>query len=466
MLCQSPRGTAAEEYLRREPLAQELKVTVSPPYHIAAMCASFVYKRRKPPSSPIQPAQVNENGVVNGGGNAVSSSSAQPPTPVNADASQPNGRPNPVDPTLTSSDDDHLRPKLPAYRARRLTLLGIGAVDFCRASSSDDCSSSSSVHPLLGSPSSPSFHMACKKCGMKSNPLRMLICDLCDEAFHLGCCKARRLPEDEWYCRPCQRKKPKVLPETLSGQLFYIMRQRRKRRLLREKLGPIMAMLVDADLYSSAVRIGKKFQAEVPDWDGPLPDSDAYLASASELPPTDWWSLKASSLKTLFIFISIYISAFISTSYLYLFLNLVCMFSIQCHILLLTSSPLLHASQTTSLRQYARRHSIGNWVQCREMIYNEADEDDEGTICGKWRRAPLFVSQTEDWDCSCALPWDPVHADCAVPQELETAKITKHLDYIDSVVCPSLSPSLAKSMSQGLILTVHAAQGTAARLGT
>lgn len=31
-------------------------------------------------------------------------------------------------------------------------------------------------------------------------------------------------------------------------------------------------------------------------------------------------------------------------------------------------------------------------------------------------RAPLFEVQTDDWDCSCAVVWDPIHADCAVPQ--------------------------------------------------
>lgn len=31
-------------------------------------------------------------------------------------------------------------------------------------------------------------------------------------------------------------------------------------------------------------------------------------------------------------------------------------------------------------------------------------------------RAPLSVVQTDDWDCSFALPWDPIYADCAVPQ--------------------------------------------------
>lgn len=31
-------------------------------------------------------------------------------------------------------------------------------------------------------------------------------------------------------------------------------------------------------------------------------------------------------------------------------------------------------------------------------------------------RAPLFESQTDDWECFRAVLWDPFHADCAVPQ--------------------------------------------------
>lgn len=31
-------------------------------------------------------------------------------------------------------------------------------------------------------------------------------------------------------------------------------------------------------------------------------------------------------------------------------------------------------------------------------------------------RAPLFTDQSEDWDCSCAIQWDPIRADCVVPQ--------------------------------------------------
>ncbi|CAA6671144.1 unnamed protein product [Spirodela intermedia] len=314
-----------------------------------------------------------------------------------------------VEPPSNSVEDRRLGKKLPVTSVRKLTSPGNCLDDCCsssklsmeRASSSmragsrdtGECSSSACFWDLPGSPSSSldflggddtRFDMPCKVCGVKGSPLRMLICDLCDEAFHFACCKARRLPEDEWYCRPCLRKKPKVLPETLSGQLFYIMSQKRKRRILREKLGPILSMLVDGDPYASGVRIGKKFQAEVPN--GPARSlsmlkfqspGDDYLAKASELDPAEWGSLNARSF---------------------------------------SGSP--------------RQCSIGNWLQCREMVYNEADENDEGTICGKWRRAPLFEAQTEDWDCSCALLWDPIHADCAVPQELETTQVLKHLKYV------------------------------------
>ena len=158
----------------------------------------------------------------------------------------------------------------------------------------------------------------------------MLICDLCDEAFHLSCCKSRFVPGDEWYCRPCLRKKPKVLPETLSGQLFYIMKQKKKRKMLRDKLGPILSMLVEESYYTSGVRIGNNYQVEVPEWSGPVSEYDGslffclclwflwicfllilvlgsgddYLGNATELGPAEWWSLNVlyQSLSQIHIF--------------------------------------------------------------------------------------------------------------------------------------------------------------------
>ncbi|CAK7345729.1 unnamed protein product [Dovyalis caffra] len=95
--------------------------------------------------------------------------------------------------------------------------------------------------------------------------------------------------------------------------------------------------------------------------------------------------------------------------------------------------------------------SIGNWLQCRQVI-DDAAEGDNVTICGKWRRrafprnfvnvmenltmkpectlAPLFEVQTNDWECFCCVFWDPIHADCAAPQELETDEVMKQLKYI------------------------------------
>ncbi|WVZ19023.1 hypothetical protein V8G54_006345 [Vigna mungo] len=39
--------------------------------------------------------------------------------------------------------------------------------------------------------------------------------------------------------------------------------------------------------------------------------------------------------------------------------------------------------------------------------------------------------QTNAWECFCAIHWDPSHADCAVPQELETDQVLKQLKYVE-----------------------------------
>ncbi|KAH9329819.1 hypothetical protein KI387_001927, partial [Taxus chinensis] len=75
--------------------------------------------------------------------------------------------------------------------------------------------------------------------------------------------------------------------------------------------------------------------------------------------------------------------------------------------------------------------SMGNWLQCQNVICVDGarsiGEKVKDVTCGKWRRAPLSQVQNDEWDCSCAVVWDPVHADCAVPQELKTEDIMRHL---------------------------------------
>ncbi|XP_026660441.2 uncharacterized protein LOC103707060 isoform X2 [Phoenix dactylifera] len=205
------------------------------------------------------------------------------------------------------------------------------------------------------------FSQTCKICGLLENPKKMLICDLCEQAYHLSCCNTRvkKLPVDEWYCQPCFRKKPKPLtgkPFNAEGKISGY-----RKRMSYGDLGSISFMLTDTKPYTSGVRIGKDFQAEVPDWCGPVANDHDYFDAPSEIDPGEF------------------------------------------------SNP----NEWNGNKTY-KRSSIGNWIQCRGVV--DTGGTKEEIICGKWRRAPLYVVQTDDWDCSCSVLWDPVHADCAVPQ--------------------------------------------------
>lgn len=116
------------------------------------------------------------------------------------------------------------------------------------------------------------FSQSCKICGLLENPVKMLICDCCEEAFHLSCFKpkVKKLPVNEWYCQPCFKKKPKTLQKNSTGKSVDIIK--RRKRISPGDLNPIILMLKDVQPYISHVRIGKDFQAEVPDWSGPIYD--------------------------------------------------------------------------------------------------------------------------------------------------------------------------------------------------
>ena len=112
---------------------------------------------------------------------------------------------------------------------------------------------------------------SCKICNLLENPLKMLICDLCEDAFHVSCCrpKVKKVPVDHWYCQPCFKKKPIPLLEMSSKKSADILSEHRYRKS-HGRGGPISSMLIDNQLYKSEVRIGKDFQAEIPQWTGPI----------------------------------------------------------------------------------------------------------------------------------------------------------------------------------------------------
>ncbi|XP_052200146.1 uncharacterized protein LOC127806722 [Diospyros lotus] len=228
-----------------------------------------------------------------------------------------------------------------------------------------------------GTSNDGSYMWACNVCHHLETVLKMLICDRCEEAFHVSCCNPRlkKIPVDEWFCHSCAKKKHKILKEKTMDISCEMSRSRNATS--KGELGPIASILRDTGPYTSRVRIGQYFQAEVPDWSGPSVDEidtndDALVIYTSECVSLHGWdSRKPSKLS-----------------------------------------------------------SIGNWLQCREVIQG-IGEGIDGNICGKWRRAPLFEVQTDDWECFNAILWDPAHADCAVPQELETDQVLKHLKYIE-----------------------------------
>ncbi|KAF9613322.1 hypothetical protein IFM89_006832 [Coptis chinensis] len=207
----------------------------------------------------------------------------------------------------------------------------------------------------------------CKSCGQSENPVNMLICDNCEGAFHVSCCnpKIKKIPIQEWYCHPCLRKKHMFTMESLTKKSFNIKCERSKCRNKASESEPSLLefMLKDTEAYKTEVRIGKGFQADIPEWCGPVSEEYDCFGEPLDIDPQECGSLNERNTNRL---------------------------------------------STTA---------VGNWLQCREVLDDGLlGENAEGTICGKWRRAPLFEVQTDDWDCSCSVLWDPIHADCAVPQ--------------------------------------------------
>ncbi|KAI4379672.1 hypothetical protein MLD38_005938 [Melastoma candidum] len=238
---------------------------------------------------------------------------------------------------------------------------------------------------------------SCKACGSQGIVTKMLVCDYCEEVFHLSCCNPRmkKVPEGDWYCSTCLEKKNLVRKQSASKQPARITTEigRGRNVAASDDLHPITLMLEDDGTYMTDVRVGKGFQADVPEWTGPVNVSFQH-SDADVIEP----SLEMDSTGV---------------------------FSFD------NSTP----------RKPLKLSNLGNWLQCRQVI----DYADGETICGKWRRAPLFEVQTDKWECFCSVFWDHSHADCAVPQELETEQVLKQLKYIEMLM-PRLTAKRQKTL--------------------
>ncbi|GJM88683.1 hypothetical protein PR202_ga04775 [Eleusine coracana subsp. coracana] len=227
--------------------------------------------------------------------------------------------------------------------------------------------------------------LACNTCGAMEHLLKMLMCDSCEAAFHLSCCNPgiKELPANEWFCNTCYLKKPKrVYGKQREGKVKPSANTNQKPH----GMSHIEYMLKDTEQYVSGARIGIGFQADVPEWSGPTSSTDDYFDEPYEFDPVELNQLNWQKMSN------------------------------------------------------ENRASIGNWIQCQERgKFGDSDK-----ICGKWRRydilshgsscrAPLSAVQSDDWDCSCCLLWDPARADCAVPQELKTSEVLKQMKFVNMV---------------------------------
>lgn len=114
---------------------------------------------------------------------------------------------------------------------------------------------------------------SCKTCDRNGEALKMLICDHCDEAFHLSCCypRIKKIPQNDWFCPSCLRKKHIVIKQTATRKPTKTITEtaRGKSASAVDDSNPIALMLEDDEPYMTSVRVGKGFQADVPEWRGP-----------------------------------------------------------------------------------------------------------------------------------------------------------------------------------------------------
>ncbi|XP_024016437.1 remodeling and spacing factor 1 isoform X2 [Eutrema salsugineum] len=215
-----------------------------------------------------------------------------------------------------------------------------------------DCNSTDAEVSETDTDGSSSPFRQCKHCDKPVTVEKMLICDECEEAYHTSCCGLRMKEVekiDDWVCPSCSKEKSSKTK--VRGKI-----SRKRKWRVREP-------------FVIGIRIGKQFQADVPDWSGPTISDTSFVGEPLEIDQSEY----------------------------------------------------MHDLKKPKNGKKPR--SSVNWLQCRE-------EDSNGDICGKWRRAPRSEIQTKDWECFCCVFWDPSHADCAVPQELETTEILKQLKYI------------------------------------
>lgn len=131
-----------------------------------------------------------------------------------------------------------------------------------------DCPvSNSAPTEVLRNIKNDNFFQSCELCGNFEKALNILLCDHCEDAFHLSCCNLNMemLPADLWFCPSCSK-----LNNNVSQETSFLKKCSVSWWNGRSKLGPIASMLKNPEAHTSRVRIGTSYQATVPEWSDQL----------------------------------------------------------------------------------------------------------------------------------------------------------------------------------------------------
>lgn len=115
--------------------------------------------------------------------------------------------------------------------------------------------------------------LSCKVCDQSEITVKMLICDECEEAFNTSCCNppVKKIPRNQWFCHSCLKKRYEALKESSrEPPKKKSVVSRNKNATSKCASRPIARMLEENKPYTSNVRVGPEFQAEVPDYCGPV----------------------------------------------------------------------------------------------------------------------------------------------------------------------------------------------------
>ena len=78
----------------------------------------------------------------------------------------------------------------------------------------------------------------CGRCGKSNDPEYILLCDMCDDGYHLACCVPPLMivPDGDWFCPSCEHKTLLTKLTEIQTNVNQILEEKERERMKRERL--------------------------------------------------------------------------------------------------------------------------------------------------------------------------------------------------------------------------------------